>query len=50
MCYDVCILSAEADYAAMLTLELEDRGIYEAFSSAMRKCSERAEELGAKNK
>lgn len=30
--------------------ELEDRGIYEAFSSAMRKCSERAEELGAKNK
>ena len=28
--------------------ELESRGIYEAFSSAMRKCSERAEELGAK--
>ena len=28
--------------------ELENRGIYEAFSSAMRKCSERAEELGAK--
>lgn len=27
MCYDVCILSAEADYAAMLTLELEDRGM-----------------------
>lgn len=31
-------------------LELEARGLYDAFSSAMRKCSERAEELGAKNK
>ena len=27
MCYDVCILSGEADYAAMLALELEDRGM-----------------------